>query len=118
MEGKGREEMKGEHVRWMCTAVGAVLQPPGAPEYKLGTALKCTCVRPYAPRLRVQLFPVTPGSSLVPRRFDMDIGIESRVRPTHRLRPRQQKEKINGSSWYILLPLHQASDIGPRSYPS
>ncbi|KAJ7802622.1 hypothetical protein B0H14DRAFT_3154956 [Mycena olivaceomarginata] len=26
----------------------------------------------------------------------MDIGIESRVRPTHRLRPRQRKEKING----------------------
>ncbi|KAJ7807541.1 hypothetical protein B0H14DRAFT_3881848 [Mycena olivaceomarginata] len=71
-----------------------VLQPPGAPEYKLGTALKC--IRPHAPRLRVQLSPVTPGSSLVLRRFDMDIGIESRVRPAHRLRPRQLKEKING----------------------
>ncbi|KAJ7819988.1 hypothetical protein B0H14DRAFT_3472620 [Mycena olivaceomarginata] len=34
--------------------------------------------------------PVTPGSSLVPCRFD-----EPRVRPAHRLRPRQLKEKIS-----------------------
>ncbi|KAJ7895885.1 hypothetical protein B0H14DRAFT_3853760 [Mycena olivaceomarginata] len=96
MEGKGREEMKGEHVRWVRAAVGAVFRPLGAPEYKLGTALKCTCIRPHAPRLRVQSSPVTPGSSLVPRRFDMDIGIEPRARPAHRLRPRQLKEKISG----------------------
>ncbi|KAJ7357872.1 hypothetical protein DFH08DRAFT_801753 [Mycena albidolilacea] len=96
MEGKGREEMKGEHVWWVHAAVGMVLQPPGVPEYNLSTALKCICVRPHALCLHIQSSPMPFGFLLVPHRFDMDIGIELRVRPTHHLRPQQLKEKITG----------------------